>query len=315
VEWRLPSEMYSINTEVLLQRHLPMMLKEKRLLTTLFRLIGVLFMGALAWGTGQEGKTPLQPLTATQVLEEALARAAQKDQRDLVSKYRFKVFRVRDKLDGQGGLKERDEEVYENTLIQGFPYQRLIEKNGQALTEKERKEEEKRESEFRERIAKREDPTSDEENDFSFNPDLVGRYDFSLEGVEEMEGRSNYVLAYRPKEGKLPVKRRMDRALNKAEGRIWVDQESYEVSRIEFELKEKVKLWWGILGSIQEVKGTVQRQEVDSGVWFPTGFDLYLKGRIFFRSLHSRQKVRWVEFDRVSSSLTEAVEPPPPDSF
>ena len=109
------------------------------------------------------------------------------------------------------------------------------------------------------------------------------------------------MLAYRPKEGKLPVQRRIDRVLNKAEGRIWVDQESYEVSRVEFELKEKVKLWWGFIGSIQEVKGTVQRQEVDSGVWFPTGFDLYLEGRIFFRSLHSRQQVRWVEFDRVSS--------------
>ena len=310
MESRLSSEMYSISTEMLLQRHLPMMLKEKRLRKTLYGLMGVLFMGALAWGTGQEGKTLLQPLTATQILEEAMARAAQEDQRDLVSKYRFKVFRVRDKLDGQGGLKERDEEVYENVLIQGFPYQRLIEKNGQALTEKERKEEEKRESEFREKIAKR-----DEENDFSFNQDLVSQYDFSLEGVEEVEGRSNYVLSYRPKEGKLPVKRRIDRALNKVEGRIWVDQESFEVSRVEFELKEKVKLWWGLIGSIQEVKGTVQREEVDSGVWFPTGFDLYLKGRIFFSSLHSRQQVRWSEFDRFTSSVTEAVEPPLPDSF
>jgi len=230
-------------------------------------------------------------------------------------KYRFKVFRVRDKLDGQGRLKERDEEVYENVLILGFPFQRLIEKNGQVLTEKERKKEEKRESEFREKVTKREDSTGDEENEFSLNQDLVGRYDFSLEGVKELDGRSNYVLAYRPKEGKLPVKRRMDRALNKAEGRIWVDQESYEVSRIEFELKEKVKLWWGLIGSIQEVKGTVQRQEVDPGVWFPTGFDLYLKGRIFFRSLHSRQQVRWSEFDRVTSSVTEAVESPLPDSF
>jgi len=292
-----------------------MMLKEKSLRTTLYGLTGVLLMGAQAWGNGQDGKTLLQPLTATQVLEEAMARAAQVDQRDLVSKYRFKVFRVRDKLDGEGGLKERDEEVYENVLIQGFPYQRLIEKNGQALTEKERREEEKRESEFREKVAKREDPTGDEENEFSLNQDLVGRYDFSLEGVTELDGRSSYVLAYRPKDGKLPVKRRMDRALNKAEGRIWVDQESYEVSRIEFELKEKVKLWWGLIGSIQEVKGTVQRQEVDSGVWFPTGFDLYLKGRIFFRSLHSRQRVRWSEFDRVTNSETEAVEPPLPDSF
>jgi hypothetical protein len=292
-----------------------MMLKGKRLPATLYGMIGVFLMIALSWGTGQEGKTALQSLTAAQILEEAMVRAAREDQRDLVKQYRFKVLRVRDKLDGQGGLKERDEEVLENVLIEGFPYQRLIEKNGQALSEKERKEEGKRESKFREKIAQHEDPTGEEENDFYFNQNVVSRFDFGLEGVEELRGRSNYVLSYRPKEGKLPVERRIDRALNKAEGRIWVDQESYEISRVEFELKEKMKLWWGLIGSIQEVKGTMQREEVDSGVWFPTGFDLYLKGRIFFRSLHSRQQVRWSEFDRFSSSLTEVVESPLPDSF
>ena len=59
---------------------------------------------------------------------------------------------------------------------------------------------------------------------------------------------------------------------------------------------------------IATVKGTVQRQEVDSGVWFPTGFDLYLKGRIFFRSLHSRQHVRWGEFDRFTGSVVKVVD-------
>ena len=105
---------------------LGLMPEMQRLRTTLIRLIGVFLMSALAWGTGQEGKTPLQPLTATQVLEEVMARATQGDQRDLVKQYRFKVLRVRDKLDGQGGLKERDEEVFENVLIQGLPYQRLL---------------------------------------------------------------------------------------------------------------------------------------------------------------------------------------------
>jgi hypothetical protein len=280
--------------------------KSRKLRKTLYGLIGVCFMSVLSWGTGQD--TALQSLSASQILEEAMARASREDQRELVTQYRFKVFRVRDKLDGKGALKERDEEVLENVLIEGFPYQRLIEKNGQALNEKERKEEEKRRAEFREKMAKRKDPTRNEEGSFSFNQDLVDRFDFSLEGVEELEGGSNYVLSYKPKENKLPVKRRIDRALNKAEGRIWVDQESYEISRVEFELKEKVKLWWGLIGSIHEVKGTVQRQEVDSGVWFPTGFDLYLKGRIFFSSLHSRQQVRWSEFDRFTGSVAEAVD-------
>ena len=48
-----------MSTEVLMQRHLPLMLKEKSLRTTLFWLMGVLLMGTLVWGTGQEEKTPL----------------------------------------------------------------------------------------------------------------------------------------------------------------------------------------------------------------------------------------------------------------
>lgn len=283
-----------------------LMPKLHKLRKTLYGMIGFCFMSALTWGTGQD--TALQSVRASEILQEAMARASREDQRELVKQYRFKVFRVRDKLDKKGELKEREEEVLENVLIEGFPYQRLIEKNGQALNEKERKKEEKRRSEFREKIARREDPTGNEEGDFTFNQDLVNRFDFSLEGVEELEGGSNYVLSYKPKEGKLPVKRRIDRALNKAEGRIWVDQESYEISRVEFELKEKVKLWWGLIGSIREVKGAVQRQEVDPGVWFPTGFDLYLRGRIFFRSLHSRQQVRWREFDRLTRSVVKVVD-------
>ena len=93
-----------MSTEVLMLRHLPLVLKEKSLRMPLFWLMGVLLMGSLAWGTGQEGETPLQPLTVTQVLEQAMERAAQEDQRELVSQYRFKVLRVRDKLDGQGEL-------------------------------------------------------------------------------------------------------------------------------------------------------------------------------------------------------------------
>lgn len=284
-----------------------MRLKEQRLRKPICGVIAMFIMSSLSGETGPE-KAAFQSPSANQILEEAIARARQEDERDLLKQYRFKVFRVRDKLDGDGELKVRNEEVYENILIEGFPYQRLIEKNGRALTEKEREEEEKRESDFRKKIAQGEDPMRDEENDFSFNRDLVGRFDFSLEGVEEIGGRSNWVLSYRPKSGKLPVNRRIDRALNKAEGRVWIDRDSHEVSRVEFELKEKVNLWWGLIGSIQEVRGTVQRREVDSGVWLPTGFDLYLKGRIFFSSLHSRQKARWTDFDRFSSSVVQVVD-------
>ena len=264
---------------------------------TLHGLIGVLFASICCNGQN-----------ATQILEKTIARATQERQHNNPSRYQFKVLRVSHKLDGQGKLKKRDETMYENILIEGFPYEKLTQKNGRSLNKKEKKEEQKRQNRFRKKITRGEDPTiRDTNRNFSINKDLLGRYDFVREGIEELEGRSNYVLSWKPKAGALPVNRRIDHALNKSEGRIWIDQELHEVSRVEFELKETVKLWWGIIGSIQTMKGTVQRQEVDSGTWFTTKFDLHLKGRIFFNSLHRKQQIHWTKFNRFSSSTKQNI--------
>ena len=260
-------------------------------------LIGVLFASICCNGQN-----------ITQILEKTIARATQERHKNHPSKYQFKVLKVSHRLDGQGKLKKSDEKIYENILIDGFPYEKLTKKNGRSLNKKEKKEELKRQIQFRKKITKVEDPTiRDENKKFSINKDLLNRYDFVQEDVEDIEGRSNYVLSWKPKAGKLPTNRRIDHALNKSEGRIWIDQELYEVSRVEFELRETVKLWWGVIGSIQIMKGTVQRQEVDSGTWFTTKFDLYLKGRVFFKSLHRKQQIRWTKFNQSSSSKKQNI--------
>ncbi len=244
--------------------------------------------------TGEKGSPP----TVSDIIERALKRAKWSESQNLEAKYSFIMRSSFEKLGKDGEVKEQDERVQKVFPIEGVPYRRLVEKDGRALTKAEWEEERKRERDFRKRLAQ-EGHSRSVGNQISFNEDLVRRYEAVLQGIEESGGYSFYVLSFRPKSRNLPVRRQIDRALNKAEGKIWIDTEEYEIFRVEFELAEKVKMWWGILGSLSKVKGRLDRVEVADGVWFPERFDLYMKGRRLFRSFHFRRKALWSGFERV----------------
>ena len=53
----------------------------------------------------------------------------------------------------------------------------------------------------------------------------------------------------------LPVRRRIDTALNKSTGRLWVVKEDFGVSRVEFEMDEPVRFWGGIVGVLRNTVG------------------------------------------------------------
>jgi hypothetical protein len=74
------------------------------------------------------------------------------------------------------------------------------------------------------------------------------------------------------------VRRRIDRALNNSSGTIWFDRETYSIAKLNFELMEKMKIWWGVIGSISQMRGN-------------------------FRSLHQKQILRWTDFDKVEVTL------------
>ena len=248
-----------------------------------------------AWGQTL-GRGPLPRVG--DIIERALKRAKWSEGQNPGARYSSLQHASFQQLDESGRVKKQEERVYNVFPIGGVPYRRLVEKDGRALTKEELEEERKRERNFGKRLAQEGDSRSAVAQ-ISFNENLIRRYKAVLQGIEETGGHSFYVLSFRPKSRNLPVRRQIDRALNKAEGKIWIDTEEYEIFRVEFELTEKVKMWWGILGSLSKVKGRLDRVEIGDGLWFPKRFDLYMKGRKLFRSFHFRRKVLWSEFERV----------------
>ncbi len=72
-----------------------------------------------------------------------------------------------------------------------------------------------------------------------------------------------------------------------------------EVARVSFQLREKVKIGWGIVGSIGEISGEIQRRPVEGDIWLPDEIQFFLKGRVLFSSLHRRERITWSDFRNV----------------
>ncbi len=209
--------------------------------------------------------------------------------------------RISEELGEGGEVRKREESRYEVFPVEGQWFERLIEKDGRPLTPGEAAREDERQQQFAEKIRKGGEPGKKAQR-VSFNQELVDKYVWTLQPPAAADGRDCHVLSFRPKSGDLPVRNRMDYALNNAEGEVWIDSQSFEVARVQFELKGKVKLWWGLIGSISQAEGTVERRPVADGVWLPRRFEMLLNGRIFFSSLHRRQEVHWTDVQPVAAA-------------
>lgn len=247
--------------------------------------------GNLSWGQ-KPGPEPSE----REILSRALERALANDKRRAEQAYSFRHLRVSEKLNKQAQPTRVEKRLYQVVPIGGMRYERLLKEDGEPLSEKEQEAERRKEDKFRRRLEREGNTGKSDDNEVRFNRDLVNRYRFRVEGTGELHGRKVYRLSFEPKSRKLPVRRRIDRALNNSRGSVWLDQESYEIVRVEFELIRTTRIWWGILGSISRIDGMMDRKEGEDGLWFPSYFRLYLKGRILFRSIHSRLESHWSDF-------------------
>ncbi len=272
-------------------------------------LASLLFPVALLAGVAVLSASTAQPEpTNTEVraiIDKALERSTWAREQEVEARYRHvRVQRTR-KFDKHDDVTEDETRLYRVEPVRGVPYARLVSKNGGPIEGDDLKTERERWHDFLEELDKDpaeqdKDEDEEEDTDILFNDELLNRYTARLEGIRELRGRPSYVLSFEPKPGKLPVRRRIDHALNRSRGEIWIDQATYEIARVSFELQERVRLWWGILGSISNATGRFEREPVDEDAWMATEFDLYFQVRVLFSTTRRGETTRWSDFQRVA---------------
>ena len=269
-----------------------------------FRLLPVALLAgvaALSASTAQPDPTDTE---VRAIIDRALERSTWAEEQAFEARYRHAMVQRTRKFDKQGEVDEDEKRLYRVEPVRGVPYARLVSKNGGPIEGDDLKTERERWQDFLEYLAKDPDEDEDEEDEedenIVFNDELLDRYTARLDGIRDLRGRPSYVISFEPKPGKLPVRRQIDRALNKSRGELWIDQATYEIARVNFELIGRVRLWWGILGSISDVTGHFEREPIADDVWVPTEVDIYFDVRVLFSTTRRSETTHRSDFELVA---------------
>ena len=248
--------------------------------------------------------------TVQDVLKKAIERAKWSDEQKFEGKYAWTRHQLTEQYDSKGNVKKREDKVYQVFPIDGESYSRLVQKNGKPLAGRELRVEQENERKFRETVArKKSQPQSarkkkDDDDDVKFNDELIARYQWDVTGCEAVNGRTAYILSFQPR-ANLPVKRTIDRLLNRVAGRLWVDEKDYEIARVDLHLAENVSAWGGILASVKKFVLRFEQAKVDQMAWLPSYIDGYIDGRILIKTLRVKVLEQHSEFRRAEVAAAQ----------
>jgi hypothetical protein len=262
---------------------------------------GVTVFGAALLALPAVGEESAKMPDSDSIISRVIARTAQEEQKHSEAKYAWTKHKATDELTGNGAVKEHQEAEISVVPIEGEMYERLVKKDGRPLTAKEQEEQEKDEAKFRERVKSgQKDP-----DDVTFNEELLSRYRFSVVGEETVDGRPAYVVTFEPKSNNLPIRRRIDRLLNKVSGRIWVDTADYEVEKGDVHLVGEVTAWAGLLAEFKEFHGQWEEIRMSDGSWLDKSGSWRIIGRVLIGSMRQEVHEESSDFHEFTSARNQ----------
>jgi hypothetical protein len=110
-------------------------------------------------------------------------------------------------------------------------------------------------------------------------PNLVKRFQFTLVGREMLNGRPTLVADFKPLSNDLPVNQFADKFINKAAGRVWIDEEDYAIAQAHLYLTQQVNVLGGLVGAVWKFTYQFTRVRTPEGYWFARNMDWHLEGR------------------------------------
>jgi hypothetical protein len=237
-------------------------------------LLLAVILAASGWAMGQENA------------DEIIRHSVEANQRDWDAAPGFDCSE-RDR--GSDGSK-----TFEDTMILGSPYQRLVAINGKPLTaaqtatEKQKLDdtiaERKNESpqDRSDRIAKYE---KERRRNHLLMEQMAKAFVFKVVGKSRLDGHEVYVLKATPRSGYRPPNMEAE-ALTGMEGKLWIDRASFQWVRVEARVTHPVSIA-GFLAQVEP--GThfeLEKEPVAPGIWLPRHFSMRASSKILFLIPH-----------------------------
>ena len=223
--------------------------------------------------------------------------------RHLLSQYTYTEKQTLMHLDSKGAPKTTEVNVFE--VFPGSPervgYRRRIVRDGAPLTPAELKKEDQqveKRVEAAEHRRSRITPPERERNrvdrlrrEEQIIDDALGIFDVEMAGRETIGGRPAILLNFWPRAAYKP-KTSEGKNMQHVAGRAWIDEEDYQVARVEVEVIDPISIGLGILAKLQKGASIVaDRRKFNDEIWLPMRTEITLNARVL---LVKGFNIRWI---------------------
>ncbi len=188
-------------------------------------------------------------LSAPEIIQKAVDRAKNTEKQN-TPEYALVQKTITEERDEKGEVKDRNEKAEEVRFRSGS----LVKPVSQRITKK---------------------STSDKLNlknssrsDFIdlLTPELISKYNFTLSGRTNLNGRDAFELCFQPRSKNLPGKQLSEKIMNQACGRLWIDTEEFELVRANVRVDSEVPVA-GFLGALKRAAFSLERIRLETGLW------------------------------------------------
>ncbi|HVV73465.1 MAG TPA: hypothetical protein VHI52_18475, partial [Verrucomicrobiae bacterium] len=140
-------------------------------------------LGILLTGLSVEGATAAESSLpdAAAVMQNVLRRAEAEGKADPAAGYSYEKHSLVEELDAEGKPTRTTDQTYTVFPIGGVPYSRLVKVQNRSLTPREMREQDRKEAEFRKKVAGPDAEKAAKANHQDLDPALVARFDFQVE--------------------------------------------------------------------------------------------------------------------------------------
>ena len=238
--------------------------------------------------------TPDTPHSADALIERMIERSRVGFGEDNGLHHAWRRLTVVEDLDQDGRVEKRRTKEHQVVGRGSVQEARLVRVDGREVPEKELRREGDRERENRYRYAQR----SGRKGNLELDEALIRRFRYHWLSNAVVDGRPSHVLAFTPAPGQ-DTSRIADRIISQLTGRIWVDGQTFEVSRIEAHNLKRIT-FGGFLAELSRLSFEIDRRPLPGGVWVNTRLDSRVEGRKLFDRFTTRMEVVQDGFEAIS---------------
>jgi hypothetical protein len=186
------------------------------------------------------------------------------------------------RLDSDGAVRSDDVDVSRTILVNGVPFEQLLERNGKPPSaEEERKQKDKLDKLKRETEEQRTERLRNQlEGDTLLVQEVPKAFDFQLVGEEVVNGRPAYVLQATPHPG-YHGQGKYGKMFSKVEGKLWVDKQDLGWVKVDGQVIQPFSMGLFLLRLLRGSQIKMELTRLDDGIWLPERVEVRAAAKIF----------------------------------